>query len=59
MDMDCQLALDDLKSKLCMAPDLVFPNFERPFAIHTGVRDVGLGADLIQTDEWNTFRTTQ
>lgn len=48
---DCQAALDDLKSRLCTAPVLVLPDFDKPFAIHTDACDVGLGAALVQTDE--------
>lgn len=48
---NCQVAPDNLKSKLCIAPILVLPNFDKPFAIHTDACDVGLGATLVQTDD--------
>lgn len=47
---ECQNALELLKSKMCAAPILVLPNFEKQFAIHTDACDVGLGAALVQCD---------
>jgi len=39
-----------LKSHLCSAPILAYPQFDRPFTLQTDASDVGLGAVLTQFD---------
>lgn len=50
-DDDCQIAMDFLKSCLTSEPILCFPDFTRPFFIHTDACDLGLGAALMQKDD--------
>ena len=39
-----------LKSRLCSAPVLAYPQFDRPFTLQTDASDIGLGAVLTQFD---------
>ena len=48
---DCQKAFDELCQRLCSAPVLVYPDFNRQFILDTDASDVGIGAVLSQTDE--------
>ncbi|KAI4897785.1 hypothetical protein NFI96_003241 [Prochilodus magdalenae] len=50
-DRECQEAMDYLKTRLTSAPILNFPDFDRPFSLHTDACDMGLGAALMQRDE--------
>ncbi|KAI4875091.1 hypothetical protein NFI96_025165 [Prochilodus magdalenae] len=50
-DRECQDAMDYLKTRLTLAPILNFPDFDRPFSLHTDACDMGLGAALMQRDE--------
>eukprot|EP00794_Sanderia_malayensis_P021278 gene21278-biopygen16313 len=45
-----QLAFEVLKTRLCSAPVLAYPNFDLPFLLQTDASDVGLGAVLAQLD---------
>ena len=49
--IDCQEAIDTLKSKLLMAPVLSFPDFSRDFILETDASVKGLGAVLSQRGE--------
>ena len=46
-----QQAFLSLKSYLCSAPILAYPQFTKPFIVQTDASDVGLGAILAQIDE--------
>lgn len=50
-DDDCQRAMDILKDYVTSAPVLSFPDFNRPFFIHTDACDIGIGAALMQKDD--------
>ncbi|KAL6481161.1 hypothetical protein MHYP_G00092410 [Metynnis hypsauchen] len=50
-DNECQLVMDFLKASLTSAPVLNFPDFDRPFSLHTDACDRGLGAALMQRDD--------
>ena len=50
-DSSCQSAFDVLKGCITSAPILRFPDFMRPFFIHTDACDAGLGAALMQRDD--------
>ncbi|XP_030611127.1 NLR family CARD domain-containing protein 3-like, partial [Archocentrus centrarchus] len=50
-DDNCQRAMDTLKDHVTSAPVLSFPDFERPFSIHTDACDIGLDAALMQKDD--------
>ena len=43
-----QAAFQALKERLCSAPVLAYPDFNRPFLLQTDASDVGLGAILAQ-----------
>lgn len=47
----CQEAMDFLKHSVTSAPVLRFPDFTRPFFIHTDACDAGLGAAPMQNGE--------
>lgn len=47
----CQVAFDTLKEKLTSAPVLKYPNFSKPFTIHTDASNFAIGAVLTQKDE--------
>ena len=49
-DDKCQEAMETLKEYVTSAPVLRFPDFTRPFFIHTDACDLGLGAALMQKD---------
>ena len=44
-------AFQELKNRLCSAPVLAYPDFERHFILQTDASDLGLGAVLTQTDD--------
>ena len=45
---DCQQSFDNLKSALCSAPILQFPDFAKPFRIMTDYSGQAIGAVLLQ-----------
>ncbi len=47
----CQEAFDMLKTRCIEAPILAYPNFDKPFIIHTDASGMGLGAILYQADD--------
>ena len=47
---ECQQAFQQLKDKLCSAPCLRFPDYNRPFVLQTDASKIGLGAVLLQSD---------
>ena len=50
-DEKCQESMDILKECVTSAPVLCFPDFARPFFIHTDACDLGLEAALMQKDK--------
>lgn len=48
---DCNAAFQKLKTLLCSAPLLRYPNFHREFVLQTDASDVGVGAVLSQYDD--------
>ena len=48
---DCQAAFDELKTRICEAPCLGFPDFDLPFLLKTDASGGGLGAVLYQIQE--------
>ncbi len=52
-DGKCQEAFALLKKCLMEAPVLKYPDYSKPFTIHTDASKIGLGAILCQTDEMN------
>lgn len=47
-DDACQKAFIEIKERLCTAPILAYPNFEKAFMVKTDASKVGLGAALTQ-----------
>ena len=47
-DNACHKAFETLKEKLKNEPILTYPDFSKPFKIHTDASDYGIGAILIQ-----------
>ncbi len=47
----CQEAFDMLKMRCVEAPILAYPNFDKPFIVHTDTSGIGLGAILYQADD--------
>jgi len=43
----CQAAFDDLKKRMVTTPILKFPDFERPFKVHTDASDFSKGGVLM------------
>ena len=46
----CQEAFGELCKRLCSAPVLAYPDFEKPFILDTDASDVGIGGVLSQLD---------
>ena len=47
----CQESLDKLKSKMAIAPILVFPDWKKQFHVHVDMSSVSLGIVLTQPGE--------
>ena len=45
---DCQKSFEALREACCSAPILAFPDFSKPFRLHTDASATGLGAALYQ-----------
>ena len=45
---DIQERFEEIKSRLCNAPVLKLPDFEKDFVLRTDASDTGLGAVLLQ-----------
>ena len=45
---DLQKRFEEIKSQLCNAPVLKFPDFDKYFVLRTDASDTGLGAVLLQ-----------
>lgn len=50
-DEECEHAWQELKERLVSAPVLRFPDFERPFLLHTDASDIAIGGVLAQLDD--------
>ena len=48
---ECQLAFEDLRSKLATTPVLAHPDFSKPFILDTDASDTDIGAVLSQLDD--------
>ncbi len=47
----CQEVFDALKTRCIEAPILAYPNFDKPFIVHTDASGMGLGAILYQAND--------
>ena len=47
----CQSAFDDLKERLISPPILAYPDFKKPFYVHTDASDFAIGAVLCQIQQ--------
>ncbi len=47
----CDAAFEELKQRLSSAPILAYPNFKKPFILHTDASSVAIGAVLAQEDD--------
>ena len=47
----CQNAFDDLKERLISPPILAYPDFKKPFYVHTDASDFAIGAVLCQIQQ--------
>jgi hypothetical protein len=52
-----QMAFEDLKSKLSFTLVLRFPNFTKPFEIHTDANDFAIGGVFMQDGHLITFKS--
>ena len=48
---ECERAVEELKTALTTAPGLAYPDFSRPFILHTDACKEGIGAVLTQKDD--------
>ena len=48
---ECQESFDQLRKRLCSAPVLAYPDFQRPFILDTDASDTGIGGVLSQVDD--------
>ena len=48
---ECQKSFDQLRERLCSAPVLAYPDFQRPFLLDTDASDTGIGGVLSQVDD--------
>ena len=55
-DPMCDLCFRALKTALCTAPVLAFPDFNRPFVVSTDISQAQLSAILIQVDDQGVER---
>ena len=55
-DDQCQMAFEELQTRLTAAPVLAFPNFEVPFRLETDASGHGLGAVLAQQQKGGSIR---
>lgn len=49
-DVECEEAFTFLKSKLITPPVMAFPNFQKPFILHTDAANVAVGSVLSQLE---------
>lgn len=48
---EAQVAFDEIKRRLCTAPFLIHPNYQKPFILQCDASLYGVGAVLAQVDE--------
>jgi hypothetical protein len=53
--MEAQQASDSLKQAMAIVPVLAPPDFEQPFIMETDACDLGIGAVLMQGDQFVAF----